>query len=55
MLTTTDDRLPREVAIATKAWTIQSSGKFIEDRVNELKDELDRRLNEVLQVLARAG
>lgn len=38
--------------MATKARTIQESGKFIEDRVNELKNELDRRLNEVLQVLA---
>lgn len=40
--------------MATKARTIQSSGKFIEDRANELKDQLDRRLNDVLQALARA-
>lgn len=40
--------------MTTKARSIQSSGKFIEDRANELKGDLDRRLNEVLQVLARA-
>lgn len=44
----------RVAEMTTKARTIQTSGKFIEERANELKDELDRRLNGVLQVLARA-
>ncbi|HVA45902.1 MAG TPA: hypothetical protein VNH11_05895 [Pirellulales bacterium] len=41
----------RIAEMATKARTIQTSGKFIEDRANELKDDLDRRLNEVLEML----
>jgi hypothetical protein len=39
--------------MATKAKTIQASGKFIEERANELKGELDRRLNEVLAAIRR--
>jgi hypothetical protein len=39
--------------MATKARKIQSSGKFIEDRANELKPDLDQRLNEVLNMLRR--
>lgn len=45
----------RIAEMETKAKTIQNSGKFIEDRANELKDQLDRRLNEVLAAIRRGG
>ena len=37
--------------MATKARTIQTSGKFIEEHATELKQDLDRRLNGVLEML----
>ena len=43
----------RIAEMATKARAVQSSGKFIEERANELKEELDHRLNEVLAMLSR--
>lgn len=41
--------------MATKARTIQTSGKIIEDCAKDLKDDLDRRLKEVLHVLHRGN
>lgn len=43
--------------MATKARTIQSSGKLIEQCANELKTDLDARINAMLQALqqSRAG
>lgn len=39
--------------MATKARTIQSSGKFIEEHANELKADLAQRLNSVQEMLRR--
>lgn len=41
--------------MATKARTIQSSGKLIEECAKELKTDLDARINSMLQVLQQSG
>lgn len=43
----------RLAEMATKARTIQSSGKFIEERANELKIDLGQRLTGVQEMLRR--
>ena len=44
-------KTPNLAEMSVKAGTIQKSGKAIEESAKELKDELDRRVTDVLAML----